>query len=62
MLDNVSNNLKSLIKSASEVTITTERTVLVLPLIGNKVVTNVYESASLKKVAIMLQGVLKNYT
>ena len=41
ILDNLSSNLKGLIKSVSKVTITTERRVIILAIKGNKIVTDV---------------------
>lgn len=59
LIDHLNNNLKDLIKSASKITIKTEQSVLVLTLKGNKIVTEVYESASLKKVGFHAIGSIK---
>jgi len=59
MFNKVNNNLNDLIKSASKVTIQTEQSVIVLTLAGNKIVTEVYESASLKKVGYHVIGSVK---
>lgn len=59
LIDHINNNLKDLVKSASKITIKTEESVIVLTLKGNKIVTEVYESASLRKVGFHAIGSIK---
>jgi len=59
MFNSASNNLKGLLNKASELTIKTEQSIIVLSLKGNSIVTEVYESASLKKVSYHAMGSVK---
>lgn len=58
-IESLGNSLKDLLKSASTVTIKTEKSVIVLSIAGNKIVTEIYESCSLNKVGYHALSSLK---
>jgi len=47
-IESLGNSLKDLLKSASTVTIKTEKSVIVLSIAGNKIVTEIYESGIMR--------------